>query len=55
MQRERKTLSVTVRNRKSAKKFQADIKVVDRLGINEIAEQWAEIGALSCVRGINAE
>ena len=49
MQRERKTLSVMVRNRKSAKKFQADIKVVDRLGINEIAEQWAESASLKPV------
>ena len=41
MQRERKTLSVTVRNRRSATKFQADIKVSGRLGLQEIAEQSA--------------
>ena len=47
MQRERKTLSVTVRNRRSAKKFQADIKVSGRMGLAEIAEQWAESSAMS--------
>ena len=49
MQRERKTLSVTVRNRRSAKKFQADIKVSGRLGLAEIAEQWAESSAMKPV------
>ena len=42
MQREHKTLSVTIRNSRTAKKFQADIKVSGRLGLQEIAEQWAE-------------
>ena len=46
MERSRKTLTVTVRNRKSARKFQADIKVSGRLGIDEIAEQWAESSSL---------
>jgi hypothetical protein len=49
MQRERKTLSVTVRNRKSAQKFQADVKTSGRLGIDEIAEQWAESASLKPV------
>ena len=49
MQRERKTLSVTVRNRRSAKKFQADIKVSGRMGLAEIAEQWAESSAMKPV------
>ena len=46
MERSKKTLAVTVRNRKSARKFQADIKVSGRLGIDEIAEQWAESSSL---------
>ena len=49
MQRERKTLSVTVRNRRLAKKFQADIKVSGRMGLAEIAEQWAESSAMKPV------
>ena len=46
MQTTRKTLDVMVRSRKFAQKFQADIKVLDRLGIDEIAEQWAESASL---------
>ena len=42
MQTARKALDVTVRSCKFAQKFQADIKVSDRSGIDEIAEQWAE-------------
>ena len=49
MDRMRKTLSVTVRNRKSALKFQADIKVSGRMGINEIVEHWAESASLKPV------
>ena len=49
MQQGHKTLSVTVRNRRSATKFQADIKVSGRLGLQEIAEQWAESSAMKPV------
>ena len=49
MERMRKILNLTVRNRKSTRKFQADIKVLGRLGIDEIAEQWAESASLKPV------
>ena len=49
MQQGHKTLSVTVRNRRSATKFQADIEVSGRLGLQEIAEQWAESSAMKPV------
>ena len=49
MERTRKTLKVTVRNNKTAQKFQADVKTSGRLGIDEIAEQWAESASLKPV------
>ena len=49
MERTRKTLNVTVRNHKTAQKFQADIKVSGRLGIDEIVAQWAESTSLKPV------
>lgn len=49
MQQGHKTLNVSVRNRRSAKKFQADIKVSEKLGLKEIAEQWAESSAMKPV------
>ena len=49
MDRTHKTLSVKVRSKKTVSKFQADVKVSGRMGIDEIVEQWAESASLKPV------